>query len=190
MMLKAGLALAASVLVGCSATQAGVPPVDPPAATATTLAATPVPDPCAEAIRRGATFTQRFAERLADLRPLLLVAPFDAPKSLSLTRQISSLLQYDAELPRMLGACDTTVAEAAAALNAKAETRVAASLDAGFGERSQRKASRALFKLLPSVLSIADSIQGFAAEFHLDVPRPSIPDDTTAPLGPLPPLGS
>jgi hypothetical protein len=190
-MFKIELVLMAALLAGCgtSAVASVGPAVAAPPSTENAYPS-PTPDPCRLAVERAGTFARRLAERLADLRPLLLAPRFDAARTLGVVRQVSSFIQYDADLPATLAACEATEAIAApvADLEKRAAKPIAASLHALFAPKGQRQAARALFKLLPAVLLVSDEVQAIAGGLAIDITPPTIPDGATAPLGQLPRL--
>jgi hypothetical protein len=190
-MLKFVLVLLAVLLAGCgTSAAASVGPAvaaQPPTENAYP---SPTREPCGLAVERAGTFARRLAERLAALRPLLLAPRFDAARTLGVVRQVSSFMQFDADLPAVLASCETTEAIAAhvADLEKRAAKPIAASLHALFAPKGQRQAARALFKLLPAVLSISDEVQAVAGGLAINITPPTIPDGATDPLGQLPRL--
>ena len=190
-MSKIVLVLVTALLAGCGTSAvASVGPAGAAPPSTVNAYPSPTPDPCRLAVERAGTFARRLAERLADLRPLLLAKRFDAARTVAVVRQVSSFMQFDADLPAVLASCEATEAIAAevADLEKKAAQPVAASLQALFARKGQRHAARALFKLLPAVLSISDEVQVIAGGLAIDVTPPTIPDGATDPLGQLPRL--
>jgi hypothetical protein len=149
-------------------------------------------DPCASGLARVGTFVVRVGGTMAQLRALLLSKRFDAVATLGAMRHLSSLLDADAGILAVVGACP-----AMAALGTKLEpfltnvgVNVNAALKAGFEAAGQRNAARQAFKLLRSLVTISAENAKIAAGLGLDTEVLVLPPGTTNPLGPLPPLPS
>lgn len=141
-------------------------------------------------IRLGA-FTERMADELAALRPLVVASSFDAAATVGATRRVSATLTAYLGLEQRLRTCDATaaLAERVEVLRTTAKAMLGSSLSSSIADaQMQRDAAARLFVLLPEVLALSEAAKGVADNLGVQLPIATVPEGADQPVGSLAPL--
>jgi predicted secreted Zn-dependent protease len=163
-------------------------PSPSPAASPTAVAAL---DPCVTAVVHLTAFANRLGSQLAALRPLVTDPTFDSGATAAGIRGVSSTLVAYEGLEARVTPCSATapIAAQVAAIREGAKSSIDASTAASITDRvTQRAAAAELFGLLDSVLDVAAATDRAAIVAGVDTQVAVIPDESSRPLGSLPPL--
>ncbi len=136
-------------------------------------------------------FSQRVADDLALLRPIITAPTFDSGAAVTIVRRVSANLTAFNGLDESLRGCDAT-----ADLAQRAETLLATLANAVKGFLSapvrsaqvQRNAAVAAFGLLPEVLALSQTAKDIADGLALDLTVAHVGAGADQPLGSLAPL--
>ncbi len=187
----ASLALALALVAACAG------PVAPPV-TAPQPSAAPAPaatrataNPCWGGLTYMEAFSQRLADDLAALRPLVTARAFDSAEAIAGIRRVSATLTAFKGLDERLRPCAVTadLAMRVQALVGTLAGKVSRALSAPVTDaRAQRDASVALFGLLPEVLALSATAKDIADGLALDLEVAQVEAGADRPLGSLAPL--
>jgi hypothetical protein len=131
------------------------------------------------------------ADDLVSLRPLVVVARFDAGAAVTATRRVSATLTAYAGLERTLGACEATIelGQRVEKLRASASATLDQALSGLITDaRSQRGAAVSLIKLMPEVLALSKAGKPVAQALGTGFEIAQVPAGAAQPIGSLPPL--
>lgn len=191
--MRAGLLVLAVLLAACTTQVLPAGSSVPVLAPVTAPAATGSASPCRSALSHVAAFASALGNNLADLRPLILVAPFESSRTASGNARVSATIRAydDLGLAKRLETCAETAALAAEVLVVTnlADKALAASQASSVDDaRVQQSAAVALFGLLPRVIGLSEAAATIATSLGLPAPVAVLPAGATTPLGSLPPL--
>jgi predicted secreted Zn-dependent protease len=181
----------ASLVAACAApvqsvtTAAGSPESPQP------RAAQPTSNPCVIVIRNLGTYTQRLADDLSVLRPLVVAKRFDLAATVSSVREASSTVTEGAGLRRSMESCGG--ADVLQTALGAVEDRAKAAMDRAFAgsindAQRVREGAVQLLAVLPDVVALSEAGSEYARTFGTDVPAVEVVDEAAQPVGDLPPL--
>ena len=148
-------------------------------------------DPCVAAVVHLTAFANRLGSQLAALRPLVTDPTFDSGATAAGIRGVSSTLVAYEGLEARVSSCAATapIAAQVTAIRQRATSSIDASTAASITDRvTQRAAAAELFGLLDPVLDLAAATDRAAVAAGIDTQVAVIPDESSRPLGSLPPL--
>jgi predicted secreted Zn-dependent protease len=148
-------------------------------------------DPCVTAVVHLTAFANRLGSQLAALRPLVTDPMFDSGATAAGIRGVSSTLIAYEGLEARVSPCSATapIAAQVTAIRQQATSSIDASTAASITDRvTQRAAAAELFGLLDPVLDLAAATDRAAVAAGVDTQVAVIPDESSRPLGSLPPL--
>jgi len=191
------VALSLATAVGaCSNSDSTVPsgPVsstDPPASGSPRPRAAPSANPCVTSVAHLTAFTNQLGADLVDLRPKVVDPAFDSGGTSAIITRVSGTMVAFEGLEERTAACPATASIVAgvASVRLRARTALDSSIAASVNDAEvQRASAAALFGLLPDVEKIGVATNTAARSAGLDSQIAAIPDDSSKPLGSLPPL--
>ena len=187
----ASLALALSIVAACGGQVVPSVTAPQPSAPPASLAARATANPCWGGLTYMEAFSQRLADDLAALRPLVTARAFDPGEAVAAIRRVSATLTAFKGLDERLRPCGATADLAGrvqALLGTLAETASGALSAPVTAARAQRDASVALFGLLPEVLALSATASDIADGLALDLEVAQVEAGADRPLGSLAPL--
>ncbi len=153
----------------------------------------PSTDPCISVLSLVGTFSQRLADDLASLRPLVVAKSFDAPKTQATIRAAAATMNQFGGLESTAAECAsaTLIAAQIAVLRSEAKVPFESSLAAYIlDSQTIRAGAVALLGLLPKVRALADATLALAFKLDVEIAVVDIPAGATTPIGSLPPLAT
>jgi hypothetical protein len=187
----APLMLAAALLAACAGQAAPSRTPPQPSASPVPVAPRATANPCWGGLTYMEAFSQRMADDLAALRPLVTAPYFDSVGAVAVIRRVSATLTAFNGLDERLRPCAQTadLAQRVETLLATLAKTVKRSLSASANAaQAQRDASVALFGLLPEVLVLSESAKDIADGLALDLAVAQVDPGADQPLGSLAPL--
>lgn len=148
-------------------------------------------NPCAAAVTHLGSYTQRLADDLAALRPLVVAATFDAAATIGAIRLVAATLTAYLGLERTVRDCEATadLAQRVERLAQSAEATLEPTLSAGIlDSQVERDGAVGLLGLLPEVLALSEASKSVADTLGVEVAVAQVPEDAAQPVGSLPPL--
>lgn len=167
------------------------PPASAPPSGGPTASSNAAAGPCVTAVAHLTAFANRLASQLAALRPLVTDPTFDSGATAAGIRGVSSTLVAYEGLEARVAPCAATapIAAQVTAIRREATSSIEASTAASITDRvTQRAAAAELFGLLDPVLDLAAATDHAAVVAGVDTEVAVIPDESSRPLGSLPPL--
>ena len=189
--------LALATAAGACSTSDSTVPSGPAAPTSSPATGSPHPraapsaNPCVTSVAHLTAFTNQLGADLVDLRPKVVDPAFDSGGTSAIITRVSGTIVAFEGLEERTAACPATASIVAgvASVRERARTALDASIAASVNDAEvQRASAAALFGLLPDVETIGAATQTAARSTGLDSQIAAIPDDSSKPLGSLPPL--
>ncbi len=146
---------------------------------------------CAAAVTHLGSYTQRLADDLAALRPLVVAAAFDAAATVDAIRLVAATLTAYLGLGQTVRDCEATadLAQRVERLAQSAEATIEPALSARIlDSQVERDGAVGLLGLLPEVLALSEAAKSVADTLGVEVAVAQVPEDAAQPVGSLPPL--
>lgn len=184
--------LASLLLAGCASQPDATRSPTPQAPLAAAMSR-PTLNPCVSIVVEAGVFSQRFAEGLAAMRPLVLAQPFDSQATMAAFRAVSATLTESTGLEAPIDACPTasSLVTQVQSLRAAAEKPMDAALAASVTDGPTIRASAVqLLGLLKAALALLSAVNTLATSLGVVVALAEVPGGATKPIGSLPPFST